>query len=129
MISIDFEGPLKEWHTTGIFFRPPSDNCKYYLIRFSAVEIGVSCVVDIFETGIPQRDATEFLIENGSEVAAYEASRQYRIALYGKYFFPEFVQQYQWYYNKDGQNEVMAMAEVMEYAIQKGLEHALIIPY
>lgn len=142
MKTLDFSGPVEDYHTTGVYFCPKSHICKHYLIRFDVKSEGHRCIVSIFEIGIPQHSGDVMLVENGEDVAVTEAEEVFRIDLCGKYYFPEFVsRQYQWYYNdrsgvvpyrydEDGNmDEVMAMAEVMKFAIRKGLEAGNITPY
>lgn len=125
MITIDFEGPIEDYHKTGIYFRPKSHQCMHYMVSFKIQHEG-QCLASIFELGIPRVH-----VENGAEIAVQEGIDWHimDIDIWGKYYFPEFRSQQQWYHDDGGEDYIGAMAEVMKFALAKGLEFGNITPY
>lgn len=135
MINLDFDGAIDESQIKGFYFRPISHICKHFLVEVIKKDEW-NCLVVIYEIGIPQRDGKEMIIANGEEIATYETTDFLEIDLWGKYYFPKFNEErYQWYYNmsynenkewvfdKDGNmDDVLAMAEVMKFAINLGVK-------
>jgi hypothetical protein len=142
---LDFDGigpDNEEVCVKGFYFRPNSHICKHFMVSVDVKEQGENCEVAVYEVGIPQSGSGEVLLENGERIAVHLPDYVMKIGLWGKYYFPHFNPDgYQWYYNEsnktgrweydpDGNSdEVLAMAEVMKYAIANGLEIANIKPY
>jgi len=137
MVNLDFEGEVEDIQKKGFYFRPKMHICKHYLIEAIVKTPDSNCLVIIYEIGIPQRiGGVELQISNGEQIATHETQYFCEIDLWGKYYFPRFAaDQYQWYYNESyGDNkkwnqdhngnmdEILAMAEVMKYAMELGLK-------
>ena len=128
----------EEYQINGYYFRPSSHICKHFIITVTDLVAGDNVTVVIYETGIPQDSGKELLIANGEPVIAIDTSLVCSIKLFGKYFFPTFAKNMQLYYDdsyyddnhsKNKTDEVMSIAEVMNFAIKLGLEKATIKPY
>lgn len=132
MINLDYNSVEKEvgdFHKKGFYFQ---SNCRHYLIEVDIKEPGTNCLVTIHEIGIPQNKEGELIIPNGEEIATSDNTDYLcEIDLWGKYYFPKFASdQYQWYYNTRGnEDQIMAMAEVMKFALELGLKKANITLY
>ncbi len=133
MINLDFNGAVEDFQTKGYYFKPQMHICKYFLIEVKPQD--AHCVVVVYKIGIPQGHIEETQLKNGDEIATHETEQILEIDLWGKYYFPKFTaDQYQWYYNQSYQNgkwefdkdgnmdEVLAIAEVMMFAMELGLK-------
>ena len=129
MVTIDFDGPIEEYHKTGIYFKPQSHQCMHYMVSF-AIQYEGQCKASIFTIGIPQRNGREFAVEIGVEIAAISTYEHVMdIDIWGKYYFPEFMSQQQWYHDTGNEDYIASLAEVMRFALAKGLEFGNITPY
>ncbi len=124
MINLDFGSsePI-EFKTKGFYF---TSNNDHYLIEVNIKEQMINCLIKIYEIGIPQRNATEIFLENGTPIATSEATYFMEIDLWPKAYVPKFSEEpYQWYYEyKDEGNKIQSMADVMEFGIEIGLKAA-----
>lgn len=133
-LNLDGFEDVEDFQKKGFYFRPASHSCKNYLVEVEKKEDGSNCLVVVHEIGIPYIGGVgEVSIEQGDMIATMEYEYLLEIHLWGKYFFPSFnAKSYQWYYDSDHgypSDDIMAVAEVMKFAVAKGLEVAGITPY
>lgn len=139
MVFIDSgaERAPEDCQVKGYYFRPQSHICKHFIITVTDTVDGQNTTVTAYETGIPQDCGKEILISNGESVIALDTSLVCSVKLWSKYFFPTFAKNMQLYYDdslydpqkKNKTDDVMSIAEVMDFAIKLGLEKAKIKPY
>lgn len=99
-----------------------------------------NCLITIYEMEIPSGDMN---FESGNKISAQEENLICTIDLWNKYYFPTFNNDNnQWYYNVKGdkesgfeidpegnEDEIGALKEVMDFAIQIGLKEGNISLY
>lgn len=126
----------------GYYFKSEHDVTTYFFIDFLIVENESNCIVRIWE--IDQR-ATNICSDSkdkqsGDEIDLedFQVDLIASVDLWGKYFFPEYAENYKpqyyyddmTYYGADYKSDtIIAVAEAINFAIKLGLEKANIKPY
>lgn len=116
----------------GHFFKP-TGFYPVFLITIDLVEIDLRTKVTIYMMGSIDNEES---VKNGDEITfedwEFDGDKIVSIDVFGKYYFPTFTsEQQQWYHEPEGGagNYLTALSEVMQFAINIGLEKACIKPY
>ncbi len=125
-----------QYLTYGVYFKSDNDLSTEYFIELR--KYNDHAVVNIFT--IPR--LSDYFDTNGLEngmligMDEWELTKVVEVELWGKYFFPVFTNDYQFYYDDHkyyGQDyksdQIMSLAEVINFAIEYGLREAGIKPY
>ena len=130
----NLDGYIDKRQTKGFYFKSDSCITKHFLIKIDVKQIEHNCLATIYELeDIPQENGNLIVLENGSEIASANIEYLCEIDLWNKYYFPKFKDgSYQWYYDFDGkgnEDEIIALSDVMKYAMKLGLDTAKITLY
>lgn len=121
------DGCPEEMIKTGYYFQSDKHICKHFIIEI--IKKDYYTKVNIYETKIPQSNAQIIHIDNGEEVKAWEVEDICSIKLLNKYFYITYPESPQYYYDdikyykgKDKTDEVLAVAECINFAIELGIK-------
>lgn len=122
---------------TGIFFRSDNDNSTNYVVSAKEINKDHNVIMEVYEVGCIQ--TSDPVISTGDEVATFEdqySELLVTINCWGKYFFPVYSNDMQLYYDQEVHyrgkyktDQIISMAEAVNFAIKVGLDLAEIKPY
>jgi len=129
-------GLTDQYLTYGVYFKSDNDLSTEYLIELR--KYNDHAEVNIFTIPMLSNYFDTNGLENGMLIGMdeWELTKVVEVELWGKYFFPVFTNDYQFYYDDHkyyGQDyksdQIMSLAEVINFAIEYGLREAGIKPY
>ena len=98
------------------FFKPKSTNQYNFAIKFTISPHKENCLVKIHEAPIDED------LKTGDKIDLIHPPLFFEIDVWRKYYFPKMhSENLQWYHKEDFNDEIQAMAEVMEYCSQKAV--------
>lgn len=123
----------------GIYFQSENNNQSHFFIHIKESEKNSNATVEIFLID-SQFSVSETYsnLDNGAEITffPFEINLFCKLQLWGKYFYPIFTNDYQFYYDDvkyyDGKTKtdyIQSMADVINFAIEYGLKTTEIKPY
>lgn len=114
----------EEYCVKGIFFKSKYFTGKSYLLS-PVVKGEENCVVMVRSFGSDQ-DCTFDLVGQEVGIDPADLRKEFSLDIWPKYYYPTFqIEDNQWYhdYNKDNtENYILALADVMQYALDLGIK-------
>ena len=124
---------------TGYYFKSENDTQSYYFIKFTEINNKQNVIVDVNKIDTQFGVDAYWDLESGIEINLkdFEYEKLCTLELWVKYFFTKFesgeMQMYyddkKYYDGKYKSDEIQSLADVINFAIEKGLELAHIKPY
>lgn len=122
----------------GVYFKSDNDITTQYLIELCEGRYSGNVLVNIYTTDILENHFNTNGLSNGSIIGLLDYDMEWiaSIDLCGKYFFPKFNNELQFYYDNKKyykgnykSNSITSLSEVINYAIEYGLNKSGIVPY